>query len=140
MEEIAYRFIKIDLKQFAMFEENYSGTDNEIEIQTGVRFSYDKDKNVLCCDITILGSQLKKPLVKAEQCCYFQIKKESVKTLEKDGKYIFETPILIQFASLNYGALRGAINLKTLGTDLNCLILPPIYFSSIIDTPFTVKY
>ena len=54
----------------------------------------------------------------------------------KDKKYIFPTNVLIQFASLNYGTLRGAIHVKTLGSVLNKFILPPLYFNTFITSPF----
>lgn len=88
--------------------------------------------------IGVCATQMEKPILKAEQVCYFELSSETVNSFLKDKKYIFPTNVLIQFASLNYGTLRGAIHLKTLGTILNKFILPPLYFNTFITSPFQV--
>lgn len=130
-----YRFSKIELEQFATFEENFQ-CEKEISFQTNTSFSFDKSNMIFISRIGICATQMEKPILKAEQVCYFELSSETVNSFFKDKKYIFPTNVLIQFASLNYGTLRGAIHVKTLGTVLNKFILPPLYFNTFITSPF----
>lgn len=133
MKDIMYRYAKIELEQFAMFEDNFRNDEDEIQLQTEVKFQYDKEQYVLCCKITITFSNGETPLMRAVANSYFLINKESVETItDEKGRIIIPKQVLIQFASLNYGSLRGMIHLKTLGSKLSNYILPPIFFNKII--------
>ena len=137
--QIQYRFRKIDVAQFAMFLENYSDQISDVEFRTDTQFSFDKEQNVLCDRISVAMSKDGRPLLKIELCCYFEISAESIENICQDDQYVFEPGLLVQFASLNYGTLRGVLHIKTLNTPLNRFILPPLYYSEIIKTPFLVK-
>ncbi len=134
-----YKFSRMDLEQFAMFEENYSCEVNEVEFQTDAQFSFDKSNNVLCSKIIVYMLQDTKPLVKAELRSFFNIKQESIEQIRKDDKITFTPALLVQFASLCYGSMRGVLFTKTMGTPMNSFILPPTYFGNIIDKSFVVE-
>lgn len=136
--EIIYRYCKIELEQFAILEETYQSDMDDTQIQTGVQFSYDQDQHIICCDTSVILLQGDKTLLKTQLKSYFDLQPESVEALKEDGAIVFDEPLLIQFASLSYGSLRGVIYAKTLNTPFNNFILPPVYFSSIIDKPFVV--
>lgn len=140
MEQLYYKYAKINLEQFAIFEENIPEKPDEIKFQTQAQFDYDKVQNVLCSKITITLSENINPLMKVVLCSYFSISKESVEQIRnKDNCLVFAPQILIQLASLNYGSLRGVLYLKTLDTKLANYILPPVYFGQIIDNAFVVE-
>ncbi|MDE7474920.1 MAG: hypothetical protein K2M71_04775, partial [Duncaniella sp.] len=80
-------------------------------------------------------SSHKKDILKADLDSIFQLAPQSVKNL-KDGEDIVLSPaLLIQFASLSYGSLRGILYAKTMGTPLSKIILPPNNFSNIFTEP-----
>lgn len=137
--QILYKYSKIELEQFAMFEENYSDKEPDMQFETEVQFSFDRDNNILCSKIIVTASQSDNLLFKAVMNSYFEIKDESVRQLTQGKRIVFGPQLLVQFASLCYGTLRGVIHLKTLGTSLNPYILPPVFFDSIIDKPFTAE-
>ena len=137
--QIQYRFRKIDVAQFAMFLENYTEQIQDVSFKTDTQFSFDKSQNVLCSRIDVAMFKDEQPLLKIEVCCYFEITAESIENLRQDEQYVFAPAVLIQFASLCYGTLRGVMHAKTLNTPLNGFILPPIYFEEVIKTPFAVK-
>lgn len=137
-QQITYKYSKIDLEQFAMFEENYDASVNEVQFQTDIQFSFDKSNNVMCSKIIITASQTDKPVLKACLCSYFEIESDSVKVLIQDNKIVFTQYLLIQFSSLCYGTMRGVIHAKTIGSPLNSFILPPIYMDKVIDKAFVV--
>lgn len=139
-KQIAYSYAKINLEQFAIFDENYDQNQSEIEFQTQVQFSYDQEQNVISNSIILEILQNHNTVLKAEQCSYFEINKDSVELLrDVQGKIVFSPQLLVQFASLNYGTMRGSIHIKTLGSPINRFILPPIYFHKMIEKEFVVE-
>lgn len=136
---IKYKYNKMELAQFANFEENYDKDITDIYFQTETQFAFDKENSILCCKITTNMKQDDKPLLKAELLNFFDIEPSSVDSLCKDGKIVFAPMLLIQFASLGYGSIRGVIFAKTMGTQLANIILPPVYFGTMIDKPFVVE-
>ncbi|MDE5651056.1 MAG: hypothetical protein K2O30_08050 [Duncaniella sp.] len=138
-QQVMYKFGKMELTQFALFEENYRHDVSDVQFQTEVQFSFDKAQNVLCSKIVINAVQAEKPLIKAELKSFFAIKPESVEMLMSDGKILFAPALLTQFASLCYGSMRGVVYAKSMGTQLCSLILPPVYFGSLITSGFTVE-
>lgn len=137
--QVLYRFSKMELEQFAMFEENCNPETTEVAFNTEAQFSYDKNNSMLCSKILVNMSNQGKPLVKAELKSYFSIHPESVENLRKDGRITFTPNLLVQFASLCYGSIRGVIFAKTTGTVINNFILPPVYFANMIDKGFVVE-
>lgn len=138
-QQVMYRFSKMELEQFAMFEENCNPEPKDVQFQTEAQFSYDTDNYILCSKIIVNMSAQEKPLVKAELKSYFNLLPESVENLRKDGRITFAPPLLVQFASLCYGSIRGVIFTKTMGTSLNSFIVPPVYFGNLIDKGFVIE-
>ena len=138
-QQVLYKYTKMDLEQFAMFEENVLSEDKEIQFQTGVQFSFDAANNILCSKVIVTVSQEGSPIMKIDLNNFFDISPESIANLRQEGKVVFPPPILVQFASLGYGSIRGIMYAKTMGTPLNTLILPPVYFGNIIDKAFVAS-
>jgi len=136
---IMYRFSRLHLEQFAIFEENYKPKDNDIEFQSEVQYSFDIEHSILCCTITEKITGKEKPLIKAELNSYFDIQPESLSALRHNGKIMFPPSLLVQFASLCYGSLRGVIYAKTSNTPLSKYVIPPVYFANTIDKGFAVE-
>lgn len=140
MENLLYKYAKIELEQFAMFEENIKHEINEIQFQTETMFRYDKEQHVLCSKICVTFTKSNAPLIKAIINSYFLIHEDSIKEItSEDNRIIFPSSVLVQFASLNYGSLRGVIFLKTVNTELANYILPPVFFNEIINENFIVE-
>lgn len=140
-QQVMYKYEKMELEQFAMFEENYCERDGKQDVlfQTEAQFSFDKENLMLCSRIVVNMSADEKPLVKAELKSYFVIHSDSIKELTKEGRIIFAPPLLVQFASLCYGSIRGVIFSKTMTTPLSNYVLPPVYFGNLIDKSFVVE-
>lgn len=138
-QTIKYRYSKMELAQFARFEENLHLPAGEVQFQTEVQFSFDKHSNTLCCRVTINMLQEERPLVKAELCNYFDIQPQTLEQLGEGGQLVFPIPLLVQFASLGYGSIRGILFAKTAGSPLADFVLPPVYFDRLISHPFAVE-
>lgn len=129
--QIQYRYLKISDEQFATFEENYESSI-DVNFQNTVAFSYNYEKNVLTCSDTISFLQEEKVILKLELNSYFMIHPNSVKEHLQEDLFYCPKEILWQFASLNYGCMRGVLYERTKGSELKNLILPPFFFDELI--------
>lgn len=138
--QFTYKYSKLELAQFAMFEENCTPQMKDVQFITETQFSFDRENAVLCCGITVtMTTDTEKPLVKAELRSFFEIQAESFENMQEDGHIMFAPPLLVQFASLCYGSMRGVIFTKTQETPLCNYVLPPMYFGNLIDKGFSVE-
>lgn len=67
-----YRFRRMELEQFAMFEENYDKDVKEAQFQTEAQFLFDKGTSVLSCRISVDMSAMDKPLAKVVLKSFFR--------------------------------------------------------------------
>ena len=138
--EIKYKYCRITLEQFAILDDSESVELNDTDLQTSVQFSFDREQHMVCCSLSISLSKDSKVLLKSQLNSYFDIDSESIdNVICQNNAYVFDIPLLIQFASLCYGAMRGVIFTKTMNTPYNIFILPPVYFSAMINKPFVVE-
>lgn len=139
MEQIYYKYVKMELEQFAMFNESFPTPGDDVQFQTELQFSYDKEQQILCNIIVVKATNGDKIILKADMRSFFHFSDESIAQLRREnGLIVFFPQLLIQFASLNYGALRGVLFEKTKGTVLSDYILPPLSLNRIIDKSFDV--
>ncbi len=136
--KIQYRYVALELVQFATFEENLDVKCDEMQINTEAQFHYQLEGNLIVSEISVVYLQHDKPVLKAMMNSSFALSPDSVEDLKENDCIVLDIPILVQFASLNYGSMRGALSMKTLGTPLHNYILPPIYFDSLIQAPFKI--
>lgn len=90
--QVLYKYSKMDLEQFALFEENVSPIIKEVQFQTEVQFSYDKNSRILCSKIVATMILKEKPLLKADFRSYFEIAPESIEDLRQERNIIFPPP------------------------------------------------
>ena len=134
-----YRYCKIDLEQFAVLSEAPAESSN-IGIRTDAEFAYSREDRVLASKMTLTATEKDNILMKAVMTSYFEIAPESIADItDENGKIVFDPMSLVQFASLNYGSLRGALYVKTEPTPLKGLVIPPVYFHKIITSAFIVE-
>lgn len=129
--QIQYRYIKITDEQFATFEENYEPSI-DVNFQNTVAFSYNYANNILTCSNTISFLQGEKAILKLCLNSFFMIHPDSVKELLQNDTFCCPKEILWQFASLNYGSMRGVLYERTKDSELRNFILPPFFFDELI--------
>lgn len=136
---IGYKFVGLDLKQFATFEEDYKNDEQDIEISCKFTFAYNFAQNLVCCSNSISMTKEGNTLIKADLDAYFAIAPSSVEALTENGYVVLPEGLQAQFASLAYGTMRGVIFTKTLNTPLNKIILPPNDVLSVFNHPIKFK-
>lgn len=136
-KQIQYQYSKISLEEFALLEESCDA-NAEIGFNNEIQFGFDAKSGVVRCLDTLIAIQNEKKLFKISVCGFFKIKPEDVPSLKVGGKYKIPSSILIQFASLNYGTLRGILFSKLQDSQFNFIVVPPIYMQEVIKEPFIV--
>lgn len=134
-DQIFYRFIKLELTQFATFEVDHTDDEIPIELSSSFQFAYNFEEEVVCCATTVVITKGTAPVLKADLNSYFKIQSESVTAMTKDDCVILPTSLMTQFASLSYGSMRGVVYAKTMGTPLDKIVLPPNDVQEIFTTP-----
>lgn len=139
---ILFKFVKMDLNQFATFTDDLKEEDTEMEIFNRFQFAYNFDDHLVLCKTIIELSKQDKVLLKADFDCIFKIDPVSASVIETATDATIPQGLLAQFASLSYGSLRGVIYTKVAETPFRKFILPPNDVSSIFKEPqkFSRKY
>lgn len=132
MDNIQYKFIKMDLTQFSPELERFDSSNDSVGIETNFNFSFNKTEGIMKCVINLTFIQDNQPFLKSELQTFFEISKDSIEGLTSENFVIFPKGLLCQFASLAYGSFRGVIYMKAINTELSNLILPPMYLSEVI--------
>lgn len=132
---ILFKFVKMDLTQFATFTDGYKEEDAEMEIFNRFQFAYNFEDHLVLCKTIIELSKQEKILLKADFDCIFKIDPESASVIETDSDATIPQGLLAQFASLSYGSLRGVIYTRAVDTPFSNFILPPNDVTSIFKEP-----
>ncbi len=133
---IPYRIERIETVQFAAFpESNVVGQD--IAINTTVGFSIKSDLSNIRNTLKINYVQGEKLLLIVEINCYFAIDKEGVEAIKEKGNVPVD--FLRYMGTISVGIARGVIHVKTEGTTLNAVVLPPINLVEMIKTDFVLQ-
>ncbi len=135
-----YKYRKINLEQFAVLTDGPIEADTEINIRTDIEFAYERENRLLTSKMTLTADNNSQTLMKAVMSSFFEIAPESINEItDENGKLFFDPISLVQFASLNYGSLRGALYVKMADTSLKDLVIPPVYFHKIITSAFIIE-
>lgn len=132
---IFFKFVKMNLVQFATFTDSYTDEDAEMEIFNRFQFAYNFEDHLVLCKTVIELSKQKQILLKADLDCLFKIEPDSASAIEDRTCATIPQGLLAQFASLSYGSLRGIIYTKTIDTPLSNFILPPNDVTSFFKEP-----
>ena len=135
--QLEYRLTRINTNRFDIHADNLK--DGDAEFRTDLQFAYSNNPHLVRCRMTINMLQQGSPLIESEVDCHFEINANSAKALRQGDNVVIPAAILIQFASLCYGTMRGIIHTKTEGMPINRFILPPMYFHEIINQDFIAK-
>ncbi|MDE6393866.1 MAG: hypothetical protein K2K77_00870, partial [Duncaniella sp.] len=119
----------------ATFDVDFADDERPIELSSSFLFAYNFDDDIVCCTTAVIMSKDKVPVLKAELDSLFKIQEDSVKSMTEDECVVLPVGLMTQFASLGYGAMRGVIYAKTMGTPLSDIVLPPNDVQSVFNEP-----
>ena len=139
MNNIQYRFVKMDLTQFSPEWDRYDSTNPAIGVETNFNFSYNKSERVLKCTTKLYFMQENQIFLKSELQTFYEIAEDSIAGLTNESVITIPKGLLCQFASLAYGSYRGVVYMKCINTDLSNLILPPMYLDEVIKNDMKIQ-
>lgn len=132
MNNIQYRFIKMDLTQFSPDWDRYDSKNQRVRIDSNFTFSFNKKESVLRCSTKLHFIQGDLTFLESELQTFYEIAKDSIEGLTKDNVITIPKGLLCQFASLAYGSFRGVIYMKSINTAISNIVLPPMYLDEVI--------
>ena len=139
MNNIQYRFIKMDLTQFSPEWDRYDSKNPMVGIETNFNFSYNKSEGVLKCTTKLHFKQENQIFLKSELQTFYEISKDSIEMLTNENVITIPKGLLCQFASLAYGSYRGVIYMKSINTALCNLMLPPMFLDEVIKDDMKIQ-
>ena len=123
--------VKIETKQFALFEERFVKEAN-LEMSVDLSFSVDIDNLIIGVSSKVIFSTSEKMIVLLEVLCYFKIREEDWNSFMQDSNIKFPVDFLRHLSMHTIGTARGILHSKTENTSANCIILPPINVAQIV--------
>ena len=77
MDNIQYKFIKMDLTQFSPELERFDSSNDSVGIETNFNFSFNKTEGIIKCVINLTFIQDDQPFLKSELQTFFEINNRS---------------------------------------------------------------
>jgi len=135
MENIKFRLLKIDTRQFAILQEAYDSKSEKFQFSFGINFSFpDKENRVVCNSCLIKYQGEVSPFLVLEVTVYFELEENSWNELldiEADQVRIPKATAH-HMMSLLIGTARGVLHSETKNTEFNRLVLPTVNLSELI--------
>lgn len=130
---IQFTLIYIEDNQFSTFDEMLN-VDKPIEQQVGFGFGVDIERNVIAVAVDFIFQKEKKPLLKQNVTCYFEISSEDFDTqLRKEKEVVLPCWFGKHLAMLTTGTARGILFANTKNTPFNKYIIGLINVDKMFD-------
>lgn len=124
-KHIGFKIIGIRTEQFATIEDNLVGK-KKIEVLTDLEYKTNTESNQIGTFVTFTFNAAKKPFIRLQVSCHFQIAEDSWKECVNDTQISFPRDFMIHLAMMTIGTARGILHSKTEGTAFNKFLLPTI--------------
>lgn len=131
-----YRIIKTEIPQFAIFEDQLPDSSKNFNIQSSISFNYNHYCRLVKCTCGITFYNGGQPLIKAANSLYFELSEATEHRFISDESIQIPRNVLIHFATLTYGALRGIIIAKTENMAYSIPVIPTVDLTLIITDPY----
>jgi hypothetical protein len=129
---IRFSIAKVSTEQFATIEEAFE-EKRKIHLGTNLRFSIDREKQILAVFALFKFEQKGIPFLKVEVSGHFRIAPESWKKfLQKDESILVSKGFMTHLTMITVGTARGVLHTKTEGTRFNTFVLPTINVINLI--------
>jgi len=132
-EYVEFRLAKLLTNQFAIIEDSYDGTDENISIISNINFGVDPDNKSIACLLMVQYEQNGKPFIIIKITIFFQMEEETWNALlEKSNVVKLPKGFAEHIAVITVGTLRGVLHAKTENTKFNKYFLPTINVHEIV--------
>lgn len=133
MNKFGFNLEKINTEQFAIIESSYDNSNNEIGLETSLKFGTNNEESAIVSIAKFQFKQNEKPFLVIEASCEFSIAKEAWLQFSKTDKIIIPKGFLAHLAMITVGTTRGILHSKTDNTEFNEFVLPTINVKELIN-------
>lgn len=119
------------IDQFAVFENNYKGSDVEFNINSNIKFEYDVPSRTLRCQTSAEVNQQDRIVVVVMVTMGYELEEKTVKCLTNANRITLPSELIAFFGSKTYGAMRGVLLARLEPTQVR-FILPFIDINQIV--------
>lgn len=132
--DVAFRLIKINTEQFAVFDDNIPENESEISLKPSFNFSVQISKRLINALFSVTFISNKLPFIKLDCSCLFEIKQKNWANMysEDNSEVIIPNQVIKHFAVLTVGTARGILHSKTEKSKAGMFILPTINVNDVI--------
>lgn len=138
-KKVGFRFLGLTTEQFAVFEENFKDT-NTPSFQLALDFKIKRSEKRFGCFISSTFELRKKPFLKLEVGCNFQILDKYWDSFNKGDEIVFPKKFVQHLAAISVSSTRGVLHAKTEGTKYNKFFLPLINVQQLIKEDITFTF
>ena len=124
---VGFQLKQITTEQFAIIQDTFDKTNNEINMSIGIKFGLNTDEKTIASFVKVQFEQDKKPFLITEVANHFNIDEKAWNDfLINKNKLILPKGFASHLVMLTVGTLRGVLHSKTENTKFNQFILPTI--------------
>lgn len=130
---IGFSLRKISTEQFAVIQDAYLGSSEEIQIGIDLRFGIDTENVGIVAFVKVHFEQEKSPFLVVEVGNHFAIDHTAWESFQKnDNGLVLPKGFASHLVMLTIGTLRGVLHSKTENTKFNKFLLPTINVTELI--------
>jgi len=139
-DKIGFQLNKITTEQFAIIQDAYDNTSEEVNMTISLNFGINKDDKFIASFVKVQFEQKEKAFLIVEVGNHFKINEASWIELNKPtDKIVLPRGFAAHLVMLTIGTLRGVIHCKTDNTEFNKYILPTINVMDLIKDDVELK-
>lgn len=140
-EQISFGLRSITTEQFAIIESAFDKSNQNVELENGLRFGFNIEKRLVSVLISVSFSQDKSPFLLLEIGCYFEIIQEHWNKLYNADLGEIKLPLALasHLVVLSMGTLRGVLHAKVENTAFNMFLLPTINVTELVKQDVIIK-
>lgn len=130
---LSFRLINIKTEEFAILEDSYREGE-QTRMGTFMDFGVDEEKHILGINVKFQFEQNEKPFLVVSVSCGFELEDEAWNSLydKENHKIVIPEGFASHMAVLTIGTARGVLHEKTVDTEFNNFIIPPINLTTMI--------
>ena len=136
-KDIKYKLVDIDDSQFAIFSENFE-EGKDIAVCAVINFASSKDGTDLRCKSRLELKQDVKLILVTEIICKYSIIKNSWEDVDEYHKKL-PSEFIRHITSIAIGTQRGIILVRTKGSPLHKILLPPVNLADVIKKDYIIE-
>jgi hypothetical protein len=140
-ELINFGLRKITTEQFAIIDNAFDASNENIQLGNELRFGFNLEKRIITVLLSVQFSQDKGPFLLLEISCLFEIIPDHWNNLFNEETKEIKLPIGLarHFVVIAMGTLRGVLHSKTENTPYNKFYLPTINVNELVKEDVIIK-